>query len=272
MGFVRRARTTRKVEIPARAKKEAEQTSLYEIVNNVGKFQIHSSLVLNIDQTNSKNVSMGKTTIVEIGWNLVHTSGLSGKRSMTTNFTITLNGKFLPMQLIYWGKTNQSLPKFEFPVGFSLSANPKHYNNTTEYIKLIKEIIIPYIEKERTLLKFPKTQPTLLIMNVFPGQITEDVLTVPKDNNILLNRVPANMTHIFQPLDLTVNGTFRNLMHKKFSEWHRRQILHALEIGCKVMDVKMDFKLTIMKPLHAKCLSEFCNYINFSFTWSRDHT
>ena len=51
MGFVRRARTTRKVEIPARAKKEAEQTSLYEIVNSAGKFQIHSSLVLNIDQT-----------------------------------------------------------------------------------------------------------------------------------------------------------------------------------------------------------------------------
>ena len=65
MGFVRRARTTRKVEIPARAKKEAEQKSLYEIVNNVGKFQIHSSLVLNIDQTNSKNVSWAKQRLLK---------------------------------------------------------------------------------------------------------------------------------------------------------------------------------------------------------------
>ena len=51
------------------------------------------------------------------------------------------------MQLLYGGKTNQSLPKFEFPVAFSLSGNPKHYSHTAESIKLIKEIIIPYIEK-----------------------------------------------------------------------------------------------------------------------------
>ena len=49
------------------------------------------------------------------------------------------------MQLIYGGKANQSLPKFEFPVRFSLSANPKHDSNTAESIKLIKELIIPFI-------------------------------------------------------------------------------------------------------------------------------
>ena len=30
------------------------------------------------------------------------------------------------------------------------------------------------------------------------------------------------------------------------------------------MDLKVDVKLTIMKPLHAKWLSEFYNYINSS--------
>ena len=56
---------TGKVEIPAGAKKEAELTFLHEIVNNVEKFQIPSSLVLNLDQTNSKYVSMGKTAMAE---------------------------------------------------------------------------------------------------------------------------------------------------------------------------------------------------------------
>ena len=46
-------------------------------------------------------------------------SGLRDKRSMTAASTITLNGAFLSMQLIYGRKTNQSLPKFEFLVGFS---------------------------------------------------------------------------------------------------------------------------------------------------------
>ena len=53
-------------------------------------------------------------------------------------------------------------------------------------------------------------------------------------------------------------------MRKRFSELYSRQILHALEHGCEVMDPKVDVKLTIMKLLHAKWLSEFYNYINSS--------
>ena len=93
---------------------------------------------------------MGKTAMAEKGSNSLHISGLSNKRSMTATFTITLNGEFLLMQLMNGGKTNQSLPKFEFPVGFSLSANPKHYSNTTEPIKLIKEIIILLLKRKES--------------------------------------------------------------------------------------------------------------------------
>ena len=80
-------------------------------------------------------------------------------------------------------------------------------------------------------------------MDVFQGQMTEDVLTVLKESNILLVRIPANMTNIFQPLDLTLNGSFKNFMRKKFSELYSRQILHVLENESEVMDVKVDVKL-----------------------------
>ena len=106
MGFARRVGTTGKVEIPAGAKREVELTFLHEVVNNMEKFQIPSSLVLNLDQSNSKYVSKYKTTMAEKGSNSVPISGLSDKRSMTASFTITLNRKFLPMQLIYGEKTN----------------------------------------------------------------------------------------------------------------------------------------------------------------------
>ena len=152
---------------------------------------------------------MGKATMAAT------ISGWSDKRSMTVTFTITLNGKFLPMQLIYGGKTNQSSRKFDFPVGFSLSANPKHYSNTGESIMLIKEIIIPYIEKERISLKLFKPEPALLIMDLVRGQKTEDILTALKDNNILLVRVLSNSSCKH---DLTVNGTFKTFMCKKISE------------------------------------------------------
>ena len=96
--------------------------------------------------------------------------------------------------------------------------------------KLIEEIIIPYIEKERISLKLPKTQLALLIMDVFRGQMTENVLTVLKDNNTLQVRVSTNMAHIFQPLDLTVNLTFKTFMRKKFSVWYIRQMVKRSHI------------------------------------------
>ena len=80
-------------------------------------------------------------------------------------------------------------------------------------------------------------------MDVSQGQMTEDVLTVLKESNILLLRIPANMTNIFQPLDLTLNGSFKNFMRKKFSKLYSRQILHVLENESEVIDVKVDVKL-----------------------------
>ena len=42
------------------------------------------------------------------------------KRSITGTFIITLSGEFLPMQLIYGGKTVQGLPRFKYPDTFVL--------------------------------------------------------------------------------------------------------------------------------------------------------
>lgn len=105
--------------------------------------------------------------------------------------------KFLPLQLIYGGKTERSLPKVKFPGSFSLNFNGKHFSNTQESLKLI---IVPYVEKEHEMLKLPKDQPALLIIDVFSGQITDPVLQNLKENHIKLTRVPANMTNIFKLL------------------------------------------------------------------------
>ena len=143
----------------------------------------------------------------------------SSQRSCRDRSRRCLGKTFLPMQLIYGGTTSQSWAKVEFPETFSLSANPKHYSNTEESVKLIEEIIIPYIEKERDTLNLSQTHPSLLIMDVFSGQMTSEVLNLLSQNDILLVRVPPNMTHLYQPLGLTINGHFKSFMKKRFSEW-----------------------------------------------------
>jgi len=50
-----------------------------------------------------------------------------------------------------------------------LSANPKHFSNTEESLKLLDEIIIPYVKRERTKLGLSENQYALLILDVFKG-------------------------------------------------------------------------------------------------------
>ena len=98
-------------------------------------------------------------------------------------------------------------------------------------------------------------------MDVFHGQMTEKVLGKLKFNKIFLVRVPANMTHIFQSFDQTVNGRFKQYMKEKFSTWYSEQISLALENGDKLENINIPFKITVLKPLHAKWLVEFYNHI-----------
>ena len=136
----------------------------------------------------------------------VPNKGLTDKRNITLTFFISLNGDFLPMQIIYQVKTKASQPRgFEFPRGFAVTQNPKHYSNELETLNLIEKIIQPYVAMKRKELNLLPSQKALLIWDVFKGQKTEKVLSKLTSKNIEVVNVPANMTHFFQPLDLTVN-------------------------------------------------------------------
>ena len=149
------------------------------------------------------------------GESSVPIKGLTDKRCITLNFVISLTNEFLPMQVIYGGKTKASLPRgFSFPKGFCVTQNPKHWSNEEETVKLVNEIINPYIVKKRKDLGLPDDQKALLVWDVFKGQMTDKVKSLLHLLNIECSYVPANMTHFFQPLDLTVNRSGR----KKFDE------------------------------------------------------
>ena len=126
--------------------------------------------------------------------------GANDKRSITATFSITFNNKFLPVQLIFKGKTNQSLQKVDFADDVLLSASKTYYNNEEEVLKFIDEIILPHVQK-----KWAKFRCGNQKAFVFRGQTTDKIFKVLKDNHILVTKILAKMTHLFQPLDLTVN-------------------------------------------------------------------
>ena len=148
MGFRRRLATTGKVSISEELKKEIEESYLYFIVKKIEENQIPHTLVINLDQTPSKFVPGCNKTLAEKGSKTVSIAGSTDKRTITATFAITLSGNFLPIQLIYCGKTSKSIPAVAFPPEFVLSANEKHYSNEKESLNMLEKIIIPFAEKE----------------------------------------------------------------------------------------------------------------------------
>ena len=89
-------------------------------------------MILNLDQAPSKYIILAQATLAKKNLKSVAIAGGSDKCSITATFAVSFDGTFLPMQLIYEGKTTQSLPQFGFPSFFSLSVNPTHYSNENE--------------------------------------------------------------------------------------------------------------------------------------------
>ena len=100
MGFRRRQAATSKLEIPEGALKEIKLLFHHDIASKVEKFSIPHSLIINLDQTPTKYVPVGRTTLAKKNTKTVPIKGSSDKRTITATFAISLQGDFLPMQLI----------------------------------------------------------------------------------------------------------------------------------------------------------------------------
>ena len=128
---------------------------------------------------------------------------------------------------------------------------------------MLEHIIILYVKKQRQNLSLDPQYPVLLIMDVFKGQMTEQVNDLLNENKIKLQKVPANLTYLFQPLDVQggPNGHAKRFMKKKFTLQCADQVKSELDKGKKIEEIGISMKLSILKPLHAKCLIDLYNYM-----------
>ena len=167
MGYVQRLATTGKVEISEKLKTEIETVCLYGIVQKIKEHKIPSSMIINVDQTPSKFVPGCDKALAKKSCKSVPVTRSADKRMTTSTFSIILTGKFLPVQLIYGGKTSKTIPAVSFPSDFVINVNEKHYSNKREALNMLENVIIPYVEKQRVSLNLDFDHPALLIMDVF---------------------------------------------------------------------------------------------------------
>ena len=70
--------------------------------------------------------------------------GQNDKRQITAVFCVSLQGDFLPVQVIYKGKAMRCHPHFEFLPGWHITHSPNHSLIETTMLQYIEHIIEPY--------------------------------------------------------------------------------------------------------------------------------
>ena len=91
-----------------------------------------------------------------------------------------------------------------------------------------------YVKETRKVLGLRCVKEWLLIAfydeDVIRGQWIRVKQIIEKSNGKMV-LIPANMTHIFQPLDLTVNGSSKAFLHSHAQDWYSNKILKQTEKG-----------------------------------------
>ena len=129
------------------------------------------------------------------------------------------------------------------------------------WVYLTRFYLIPYVEKTRENLGLNKDFPWLLINNVLKGQWTDPVKSVVNQPRRKMVPVPNNWTSYFQPLDISVNKPCKDFLRNEAQTWYSSQILEQMKAGKVPHEIKVGTQLSVIKPLHAKWVTKYNDYI-----------
>ena len=251
--MVKRMATTSKIPVAPGLLKEEQLTFQGKILALIKWHGLPKDLVLNFDQTPLSHIIVGYNTLDFEGTKSVPLKGKGKGKQITGTFTVSASGRFLPIQLIYAGKTDCCHPQgIEFPHGFQVSHSPNHWSNEGLAIQHVKLIVIPYADKMKEELGLPNDQKSLLIFDVFKGQTTKRYADFLIENGLVHVHVPPNLTHKFQPLDINFNGVAKSFLKDRFQKWYREEIQKQTNDGKGVYKVDIDTRLSKMKSIHAR--------------------
>ena len=215
MNFTKRRATT-KCSMPLEYFTREKERFLQEIIDVVEMEEVPPELFFNWDQTGLNLVPASSWTMATKGSKRVELKGLTDKRQITAIFCGTILGDFLPIQLIYAGKTSRCHAQYSFPSDWHITHSDNHWSNEKTMLGYIEEVIVPFVDSVRDRLNVDQSQAALAIFDHFKGQLTDNVVQLLETFNIQSVLVPASCTDRLQPLDISVNKSAKSFLKSEF--------------------------------------------------------
>ena len=265
MGFVKRKGTTSKSKDTVDDFKRRKAEFLEQVRTTVVMEEIPSELILNWDQTGLNIVPASHWTLEQKGARRAELIGVNDKRQITAVFCGSLSGDFLPLQVIYQGKTPRCHPRYQFPLDWDVSHTPTHWSNEETMKEYLYQILFPYVDRVREDLELDDDHPALAIFDNFSAQVTPNIMQLLAKHNIHVVTLPPNCTNRLQPMDLTVNKAAKDFLKRKFTSWYAQQVavqLKGQDINDDDFQVQpVDLSMAAMKHIGARWLEEMHSYV-----------
>ena len=264
MKFVQRKATTSKGKHAVADFSKLKDAFLDDVVEAVTMEDIPAELILNWDQTDINLVPCSSWTMEKQGEKRAEIRSVNDKIQITAVFCGTLLGDFLPVQLIYKGKTNRCHPRFSFPPEWHITHSPNHWSTEETMLQYVEHIIVPYIERVREDIGADKT--ALVVIDNFKGQVTQSVTNVLEDHNIHICLLPANTMDLLQPMDISVNKPAKDFIKRQFNQWYTDQVMKQLgqrDDDLEAAEIQpVEMGLPLMKEISAKWLVDMAQYLS----------
>lgn len=223
------------------------------IAATMAMYNIHSSLVINLDQTGVHLIPASDWTYEEKNTKGVATVGQEDKRQITVVLASSLYGDLLPLQMIFQGKTDRSLPESTAQIQASrahLTHSDNHWSNVDTMKQYISKIIVPYTERCINRFELASDAKVLLLLDVWKVHTCEEFRKYLRTHHprIHLVYVPANCTKYLQPADVALQRPFKHGIKKRFNEWGAKKIYEQLQLK-DYSGFSGSFKISVLKPL-----------------------
>ena len=136
----------------------------------------------------------------------------SEKNSFTTVLAVPADGHKLTPMVIFKRKT---IPKEKFPANILVRANAKGWINGELMEDWMKNVFLK--RPSEFFAKTPK-EKCLLIYDSCTAHLTPEVKTVV-ENHTKLAIIPGGLTKFLQPLDISVNKSFKSHLRNSWEIW-----------------------------------------------------
>ena len=218
----------------------------------MGRYKVHPSLVINMDQTGVQLVPGSGWTYEKKGAASVAVVGAEDKRQITACIASSLDGAFLPLQLIFQGKTPRCLPEAtprSIAAKVHLTFSDNHWSNQQTMQQYVEEVIMKYANRCVAAQGLHDDAKIILVLDVWAVHKSEEFRRFLRTHHprIHLVYVPANCTSKLQVADVALQRPFKRAITALFEEWAAAEIKKMIDNDTPASFAE-SLKMSVLKP------------------------